>query len=180
MAMVVSISLWPPRSVQAGSSSSNIWVESLQLPTSEEEGGSNGWGYVHTCTPCEVNQSSISCSKFLWGHFLDWKFLLGVARLCSSDWVGWWPLVTSVLHSSGSSVEALLLCAYCVCNSVMCVYREYGDQWHKGGTFEKKQNVFDDFIAAGEYLIGSGYTSSSKYVNLFYSLPQPPPPIPQT
>lgn len=48
-----------------------------------------------------------------------------------------------------------------------CVYySEYGDQWHKGGTFEKKQNVFDDFIAAGEFLIDKKYTSSDKFVIL--------------
>jgi len=39
---------------------------------------------------------------------------------------------------------------------------EYGDEWHKAGMFEKKQNVFDDFIAAGEYLVSEKYTSSSK------------------
>ena len=37
---------------------------------------------------------------------------------------------------------------------------EYGKEWHKSGTQLEKQNVFDDFIAAGEYLIESGYTSS--------------------
>lgn len=39
---------------------------------------------------------------------------------------------------------------------------EFGSNWHKAGTKENKQNVFDDFIAAAEYLIEKGYTSSDK------------------
>nr|WP_305121574.1 prolyl oligopeptidase family serine peptidase [Microbulbifer elongatus] len=37
---------------------------------------------------------------------------------------------------------------------------EYGKRWHDAGTKLQKQNVFDDFIAAGEYLVEQGYTSS--------------------
>jgi prolyl oligopeptidase len=36
---------------------------------------------------------------------------------------------------------------------------EFGENWHKGGMLEKKQNVFDDCIAAAEYLIAEKYTS---------------------
>ena len=39
---------------------------------------------------------------------------------------------------------------------------EYGKEWHLAGTKMQKQNVFDDFIAAAEYLIETGYTNSDK------------------
>ncbi|MCI0532451.1 MAG: prolyl oligopeptidase family serine peptidase, partial [candidate division Zixibacteria bacterium] len=39
---------------------------------------------------------------------------------------------------------------------------EYGRTWHEAGRLEKKQNVYDDFIYAGEWLIANKYTSSQK------------------
>lgn len=39
---------------------------------------------------------------------------------------------------------------------------EYGDSWHKAGTKERKQNVFDDFISAAEHLIAEGFTNPAK------------------
>jgi prolyl oligopeptidase len=41
---------------------------------------------------------------------------------------------------------------------------EYGEEWHKAGMLDKKQNVFDDFIAAIEWLIENKYTNPNKIV----------------
>jgi prolyl oligopeptidase len=39
---------------------------------------------------------------------------------------------------------------------------EYGEAWHKAGMLDKKQNVFDDFIAAAEYLVRENYTTKDR------------------
>jgi prolyl oligopeptidase len=39
---------------------------------------------------------------------------------------------------------------------------EFGEEWHKAGMLARKQNVFDDFVGAAEWLIKNGYTSKSK------------------
>lgn len=49
---------------------------------------------------------------------------------------------------------------YCVVN--LRGGGEYGKSWHQAGTVLQKQNVFDDFIAAGEWLIANKYTAANK------------------
>jgi prolyl oligopeptidase len=39
---------------------------------------------------------------------------------------------------------------------------EYGEEWHQAGMLEKKQNVFDDFIAAAEWLVANKYTNTER------------------
>ena len=53
------------------------------------------------------------------------------------------------------------------CGGIMAIANlrgggEFGEKWHQAGMKEKKQNVFDDFIAAAEYLISENYTCSEK------------------
>lgn len=41
---------------------------------------------------------------------------------------------------------------------------EFGEEWHRSGTKERKQNVFDDFTAAARYLVAQGYTQTDRLV----------------
>jgi prolyl oligopeptidase len=64
----------------------------------------------------------------------------------------------------GFSISRIPLLENGVVYALACIRggNEYGEEWHKAGMFGKKQNVFDDFISAEEYLINNKYTNPEK------------------
>ena len=70
----------------------------------------------------------------------------------------------NIVQSPGFSAArlALLEQGFVYANANLRGGGEYGEAWHQQGMKLKKQNVFDDFIAAGEWLIANQYTSSER------------------
>jgi len=77
--------------------------------------------------------------------------LYGYGGFSFSERPTFWPDVIAWVEQGGVSAHANIRGG-----------GEYGEDWHHAGQLEKKQNVFDDFIAAAEYLIREKYTSQAK------------------
>ncbi|HET6283068.1 MAG TPA: prolyl oligopeptidase family serine peptidase [Polyangia bacterium] len=113
--------------------------------------------------PFEVQQVRFTsrdgtvCPLFL-VHRKDWKrdghrptLLNGYGGFNVNILPGWTPSVVPLLEQGGVFAVATLRGG-----------GEYGEDWHKAGMLAKKQNVFDDFIAAAEWLIANQVTSPAE------------------
>jgi len=77
--------------------------------------------------------------------------LTGYGGFDISETPSYWPLALVWVEHGGIFADANLRGG-----------GEFGEGWHHAGMFEKKQNVFDDFVAAAEFLISHKYTTRAK------------------
>jgi prolyl oligopeptidase len=94
--------------------------------------------------------------------FLSWKKGLKLDGQNPTMLYGYGGFSVSMLPTYRSDVPAWLEAGGIWVTANMRGGAEYGEAWHRAGYREKKQNVFDDFIAVAEYLIAEKYTSPGK------------------
>jgi prolyl oligopeptidase len=94
--------------------------------------------------------------------FLSWKKGLALDGKNPAMLYGYGGFSVSMLPTYRSDVPAWLEAGGIWVTANMRGGAEYGEAWHRAGYREKKQNVFDDFIAVAEYLIREKYTSPEK------------------
>jgi prolyl oligopeptidase len=94
--------------------------------------------------------------------FLSWKKGLKLDGQNPTMLYGYGGFSVSMLPTYRSDVPAWLEAGGIWVTANMRGGAEYGEAWHRAGYREKKQNVFDDFIAVAAYLIAEKYTSPAK------------------
>ncbi len=94
--------------------------------------------------------------------FLTWRKGLALDGSHPAMVYGYGGFSISTLPTYSDSVPAWLELGGIWVTANMRGGAEYGESWHKAGNLGKKQNVFDDFIAVGEYLVKEKYTSPEK------------------
>ena len=94
--------------------------------------------------------------------FLTWRKGLPLDGNNPTMLYGYGGFSISITPSYSSDIPAWLERGGIWVTASMRGGAEYGEAWHKAGRLEKKQNVFDDFIAVAEQLIKDKYTSPAK------------------
>ena len=94
--------------------------------------------------------------------FITYKKDINLEGNNSALLYGYGGFQSPVLPYFSLTIIPLLEKGFIYCVAGLRGGNEYGEEWHKAGMLENKQNVFDDFIYAAKYLFDNGYSSPDK------------------